>query len=143
MLDVIEHIEDDVAVLRDVYNTLPSSGWFVASVPAYQFLWSIHDEIHKHYRRYTRKKIVRLIKDAGFEIEFASYFNTLLFLPGLLKRIIDKIIPSKKGEAEVAVEVFPGPINSFLTSVFRFESKFFPKFKFPFGLSIIVVARKK
>lgn len=143
MLDVIEHIEDDAGVVRDVNNTLPQGGWFVASVPAYSFLWSVHDEIHKHYRRYTKKQIVKLISDAGFEISFSSYFNSLLFLPGFLKRILDKIFPNKRGEAEVAVEVFPGPVNSLLTKIFTLESNFFPKFTFPFGLSIIVVARKK
>jgi len=73
MLDVIEHIEDDKAVVNDVYNTLPNGGWFVATVPAYSFLWSVHDEIHKHYRRYNKKQIVNLIKNAGFEIIFSSY----------------------------------------------------------------------
>jgi SAM-dependent methyltransferase len=142
MLDVIEHIEDDKSVLKDVYNALPDGGWFFASVPAYQFLWSIHDEIHKHYRRYTRKEITALIRDAGFEIKFSSYFNTFLFLPGLLKRLLDKIIPNKKGEAEVAVEVFPGPINTLMSKIFQFEGKFFPTFKFPFGLSVMIVSQK-
>jgi SAM-dependent methyltransferase len=143
MLDVIEHIEDDKGVVADVFSILPSGGWFIASVPAYSFLWSVHDEIHNHFRRYNKKEIVKLIKEAGFEIQFASYFNSLLFIPGLLKRLFDKVINSKKGEAEVAVEVLPGPVNSLMTSIFKFERKILPIFKFPFGLSILVIARKR
>lgn len=142
ILDVIEHIEDDKGVVQDIYNLLPVGGWIIATVPAYTFLWSVHDEIHKHFRRYIKKDIIRIIKDTGFEIKFSSYFNTFLFLPGLIKRLIDKVLPTKSGEAEVAVEVFPGPINNLMTKIFSSERKFFPKFKFPFGLSIIIIAQK-
>lgn len=142
MLDVIEHIQDDLKVVKDAYQILPVGGWFVASVPAYSFLWSVHDEIHQHFRRYNKKKIVSLIEDAGFQVVYKSYFNTILFIPGLIKRFLDKIIHSNKGEAEVAVETFPGLINNIMTKLFLLEGKILPSIRFPFGMSILIIAKK-
>ncbi|MGB9702579.1 MAG: class I SAM-dependent methyltransferase [Candidatus Kapaibacteriota bacterium] len=141
-LDVIEHIENDFNAVRDIYNLLPKNGKIVATVPAYQFLWSYHDEVHKHYRRYTKKRFVALLKSAGFEIDYASYFNTLLFLPGIFKRLLDKFTVPLKSE-EYAIEIVPKFINKLFTKIFEFEKHFIPKIRFPFGISIIVVATKK
>lgn len=92
MLDVVEHIEDDESALRDAYNLLPDGGVAFITVPAYQWLWSFHDVIHMHYRRYSRRTIIDVVRKAGFRIEYSSYFNSLLFAPSVLKRLIDRVI---------------------------------------------------
>ncbi len=142
VLDVIEHIEDDNDFVKDIFNVLPKDGTLFATVPAYKFLWSIHDEVHKHFRRYKKKDIVKIIENAGFEVQFSTYFNTFLFLPGLLKRLVDKYIKPFKNQ-EFAVEILPKPINYIFQKVFELEKYFIPNIPFPFGLSILVIAKKK
>ncbi len=140
MLDVVEHIEDDAGVVRQAYDILPSGGWFVAAVPAYQWLWSRHDEIHMHQRRYNRKKFVKLLAEAGFTIEYHSYFNFFLFLPAALKRLLSKLFGEKEPPAPVD-EVSPA-VNRLFNSVFGFERRFMPALRFPFGVSFLAVAKK-
>ncbi len=141
ILDVIEHIEDDNAILDQLYQALPIDGYLVASVPAYQFLWSFHDEVHKHYRRYNLINFKKLIQNAGFQIQFATYFNTFLFPVALAKRFIDILLNIEKRN-EYAIEILPKPINTLFTKIFEFERYFFPKVSFPFGLSILIIAKK-
>lgn len=141
MLDVVEHIEDDLAVVKEVYELLPKGGSFIAAVPAYQWLWSRHDEIHMHYRRYTGARFKKLLKDAGFSVKYSSYYNHFLFLPAVAKRFVDKIFSTKKDDAPVD-EVSP-MMNSLFTKIFSFESKLMPAIKFPFGISYVAIAEKK
>ncbi len=141
MLDVLEHIEDDTAALNDVYKVLDDNGYFIMSVPAYKWMWSKHDEIHMHYRRYTKKEITSLIQAAGFKIKYASYFNSFLFLPAVLKRKLDKIIGKEEKHKDPVDKVSDG-MNTLFHNLFSFESKFLPSVSFPFGLSIIVIAQK-
>lgn len=141
ILDVIEHIEDDKAIVTQLYDTLPINGYLIASVPAYQFLWSFHDEVHKHFRRYNLSNFKKLIAEAGFDIQFATYFNTFLFPIALTKRFLDIAFGLEK-KNEYAIEIVPKPINTLFTKIFEFEKHFFPKVSFPFGLSILLIAKK-
>lgn len=142
ILDVIEHIEDDKAVINDLANTLKSGKWLIATVPAYQWLWSKHDEIHMHYRRYKKSEFKKMFKDAGFEVKFASYYNTFLFLPAVLKRFVDKLTGAEKKQTEPVEKVSPN-MNKTFDTIFKSEKKFLPDVKFPFGLSILLIAKKK
>lgn len=141
ILDVIEHIEDDKQVVKDAYNLLESGAYMIASVPAYQWLWSQHDVIHMHYRRYNLSNFKSLLKGAGFKIMYASYFNTLLFPPAVMKRFVENITKTEKS-IETPIDEVPDFVNKLFTSVFRLEKKWIPKVKVPFGLSIVVVAKK-
>ncbi|HRP02498.1 MAG TPA: class I SAM-dependent methyltransferase [Candidatus Kapabacteria bacterium] len=140
-LDVIEHIEDDKAVVKDAYNLLEKGGYVIASVPAYQWLWSHHDELHMHYRRYTKKRFMDLFKEAGFHVQYASYFNTLLFPLAALKRILDKITGASKKDNSPIEEVSPF-VNSLFKNIFLAEKKALPNLTLPFGVSIVIVAKK-
>lgn len=140
MLDVIEHIEDDNAVVRDAHNLLDTNGTIIAAVPAYQWMWSKHDEIHMHYRRYNKKNFNKLLTSNGFEIVYSSYYNTFLLLPAILKRLFDKIFGKDSNEP---IDEVSNTLNRIFTKIFTFESKFLHKLKSPFGLSIVTIARKK
>lgn len=142
MLDVIEHIEDDASVVAKAFEILPANGWFIATVPAYQRLWSKHDEIHLHYRRYNRTDFENLLKNAGFSIKYSSYFNTILFAPAIIKRFIDKITGAESKKTEPVEEVSPF-INKLFTKLFLLEKKILKNAALPFGLSIVVVAKKE
>lgn len=142
MLDVLEHIDDSMSALSDLYAILPKGGVLVITVPAYQSLWSQHDLIHKHFRRYTKKTLNAALRQTGFTIDYSTYFNTLLFLPAWLKRLVDKLTGADKHKDSPIDEV-PEGINKLFTKVFGFESNLLPAIKFPFGLSILSVAYKK
>lgn len=141
LLDVIEHIEDDSAAVKQAFDILPKGGKLIASVPAYMFLWSKHDEIHMHYRRYTKTQFTDLLINAGFEIEYSTYFNTFLFFPAVLKRFIDKITGADKKQTAPVEHVSP-LMNKLFTKIFRYEAKLLSKISLPFGLSILTVAKK-
>lgn len=141
MLDVIEHIPDDKEVVSQVYDMLPEDGYFIATVPAYQWLWSHHDVVHMHYRRYNMGNFSDLIQNAGFKIMYSSYFNTFLFPPALLKRTMDRI-SGKKAEGADPVDKVSPFLNTLFLKIFSAESAFIPSMSFPFGLSILVVAKK-
>jgi SAM-dependent methyltransferase len=139
MLDVVEHIEDDEAVVGQVYDLLPKGGCFVASVPAFRWLWSKHDDIHMHKRRYTKPEFLSLLERHGFRIEYSSYFNTFLFLPAVVARFVEKLL---KKEKETPVDEVSPFVNKIFTEVFKSERNFLTGMSFPFGLSIIAIARK-
>jgi SAM-dependent methyltransferase len=141
MLDVVEHIPDDASVIKDVFNLLPSGGYYIMTVPAYQWLWSKHDEVHMHYRRYTKKRINQIITDEGFKIEFSSYMNSFLLLPAVLKRFLDRFKSKAENEYKPVDEVSP-MLNSIFDFVYKFEANILRFVRIPFGLSIITIAQK-
>lgn len=140
MLDVIEHIDDDKGVVKQAYSVLEPGGYFIATVPAYQWLWSAHDEIHLHKRRYTLTSFRKLLTNAGFKPIRFSYFNTFLFPAAAIKRLFDK---NKKPEDihDVVDPVSPA-VNSLLDVIFKAETPFLNYFSFPFGVSIVAICQK-
>lgn len=142
MLDVIEHIENDKEVVKQVYDLLPKGGYFIASVPAYQWLWSHHDIMHMHYRRYNKSNFVNLLTSAGFGIQYSTYFNSFLLPAAVLKRFVDRFTGKAKEKNPPPVDEVSPFLNSLFTNIFSAEASFLPAVSFPFGLSIIVIARK-
>lgn len=140
-LDVIEHIEDDVQSLEVIGATLKSSGILVITVPAYQWMWSAHDEANHHKRRYSRPELKKRLEQAGFDVLYASYFNTLMFPVAVLVRIIQRILP--RNRALIDEFKMPAPaVNRLLIWLFGLESKLSGRVKIPFGLSISIVAKR-
>lgn len=140
-LDVIEHIEDDVESLKVIGTKLASNGILVVTVPAYQWMWSAHDDANHHKRRYSRPELKKSLERAGFNILYASYFNTIMFPVAMLLRIIQHILPGSR----VLVDEFkmPAPaVNKLLIWLFGLESKLSGRVQIPFGLSISIVAKK-
>ena len=83
-LDVIEHLEDDLAALRELRRVVKPGGALLVTVPAYQWLWSGHDEINHHFRRYTRRSLQRVGEEAGWRQVRTTYFNSLLLPVAIL-----------------------------------------------------------
>lgn len=144
-MDVIEHIDDDNAVVAKAFEILENKGYLIATVPAYQWLWSNHDVIHMHKRRYTKKGFNILLQNAGFNIVFSSYFNFFLFIPAVLKRFYDNAMNnasySSNPESEVIEPVSP-LMNKVFLKIFSYEKNILSKTALPFGLSIFTIARK-
>ena len=138
-LDVIEHIDDDVASLEAIKRLLSTSGKAVITVPAYMFLWSEFDEMNEHKRRYTLTELQQKLITAGFHIEKISYFNTLLFPIVYIVRKVNNIL-GRDGASDV--DMPGGIVNHSLKTIFGIE-KFLLRFcRLPFGVSILAVVSK-
>ena len=137
LLDVIEHVDEDVALLKKAGSMLKSGGSIVITVPAYQFLWSRHDEVNRHKRRYSRKLLSESVVRAGLTLRKISYFNTILFPAALIQRIASKFSDS---ESDSTLSVPARPVNTLLREVFAAERIVLSSLPLPFGLSILAVA---
>ena len=138
-LDVVEHLDDDVAGLKEMNRVLKSGGRTLIFVPAFMWLWGVQDDISNHRIRYTKKQIVERLKLAGFEIERATYANWTFFAPILAGRTIMKITGIKP-ESEKNVNV--SALNGIFGKIFSAERLWLKNFDFPFGVSIVITAKK-
>lgn len=96
LFDVIEHIEDDLNFLTKIHSLMTEGGRLYATVPAYNFLWSSEDEFAGHFRRYTQKTISKVLKKAGFEIEYMTYFFRFLPPAIFLYRTMPSVLNKQK-----------------------------------------------
>lgn len=144
MFDVLEHLDDDAGALRGAVANLGNDGLVLATVPAYQWLWSAHDASHHHRRRYTAPRLGRAFESAGLSLLHLGYFNTRLFPLAVLTRVFDKVRGDRSDEHLLPVPA--APINRGLRKVFASERSRLagPKPRpFRYGLSVVAVGRKK
>lgn len=139
MFDVLEHVDDDIGALRSLYKRLKSTGLFILTVPAYQFLWSHHDVVNHHKRRYLRSNLEKLLQTVGFSVIYSTYFNTIFFPIVLIVRFVNNLLRRRSG---TDIKMPPRVINALLTKIFAAESRVIPQISLPYGVSILVVARK-
>ena len=131
--DVIEHVPDDRAAFGEARRVIRPGGTMVVTVPAYQWLWSQHDETHGHKRRYTRKRLVAVAESAGWNTRFATYFNTLLLPPIALVRAF------RRGEGSDTTDysLTGRRLNELLTVPMRAEAQLIRRgVRLPAGVSI-------
>jgi SAM-dependent methyltransferase len=140
-LDVIEHVDDDVGALRNAHALLRRDGLAIVTVPAYQFLWSAHDVVNQHRRRYRRSALRKLFSDNGFEVVQASYFNSWLFPLALVERLGRRML-KRSDEAHLTL---PSPrVNRAFERAFLGErDHLVGGGSFPAGLSILIIAQAK
>lgn len=136
--DVLEHVEEDAASVRRLAELVRPGGVVVATVPAYRWMWSGHDEQHHHRRRYDKAQFEALFRGAGLSIVKASHFNTLLFPVAAAARLLKRLL-RLGGEDD---RMPPAWINRGLATVFGWEAGWVARGSLPFGLSILVVARR-
>lgn len=138
-MDLIEHLDDDKGFLEEMQRVLKTGGALVLTTPAFDFLWSVDDEMAHHKRRYTRKRLEKLAEDTGFKVNYISYRYFYIFLPSL---IIFKLQKMKKRQTN-SLEMTPGKMNNLLTRVMRRENRQIAKGrKYPFGVGIIAILKK-
>jgi hypothetical protein len=139
MLDVLEHIDDDVASLTTLGGLLADRGQMLVTVPAVPALWSNHDVLHHHKRRYTRAGLAATVGAAGLQLDSIGYFNSLLFPLALVQRLAAKLTGS-----EQPVDSLPAaPLNAALQAVFAAERHCVGRVSFPIGLSLYAIARPR
>ena len=139
-LDVVEHLDDDIAGLKEMHRVLKTNGRTLIFVPAFMWLWGVQDDVSNHRIRYTKKQIVERLEKAGFEIERATYANLTFFAPILAGRTLMKITRIRP-ESENNVNI--SALNGVLGKIFGVEKLWLRNFNFPFGVSIVIVAKKQ
>ena len=136
-LDVIEHIEDDQSAVNNMLTMLEPGGWLVLTVPALPALWTQHDQINMHFRRYTRTSLTDLLRPHG-ELLDCRYLYTALALPKLALAALQRIHSSKPSPPQVPF----GLLNRVMKGYFKAEWALTKRCPMPFGSSLIAVVRK-
>jgi len=138
MLDVLEHIDQDISALIALKQYLSSNGKILLTVPAHPWLFGAHDQYLHHQRRYTQSQLQRVLGQAGLVSARMSYFNCILFPLAALTRLIEKYLNLKNstgGTTPVA------PLNWLLKKIFMCERYLLRYVNLPFGVSLLCIAK--
>ena len=138
-LDVVEHLDDDVAGLKEMHRVTKTGGYSLIFVPAFMWLWGVQDDISHHRIRYTRKQIVERLQKVGFTVERATYANFTFFAPVLGGRVFMRVTgikPASENNINISA------LNGTFGKLFSAERHWLKNLDFPFGVSIVVVAKK-
>lgn len=143
--DVIEHIDDDISVLRGIYQALKPGGHALITVPQHQFLWSSLDELVHHKRRYGRKELMDKARQAGLEVRFVSSFLFMLFPLMLLSRLLDRGRGQESETQALDRRVrFSGWVNAVFDAFMRLDEAMIGwRWSLPWGGSLLLLARKR
>lgn len=143
MMDVLEHVDNDVALLREYTDRMPADGLVLITVPAFQFLWSGHDVFLEHRRRYTKETIATVVRAAGLRVVRSRYFFGMLFPLLAVMRLTDRfLLSSGRYEAKSSLKKSPDLINNILTKVHDIErAVLFPLNRFA-GLTVFCLAKR-
>ncbi len=134
IFDVLEHTPDDAAFLTTLFDVLTTDGKIIITVPAFQFLWSEHDVLHHHYRRYSKKSLRTVLEKCGYQVTFMSYWNMLLFFPAALMRKM-----GKTGESSLTMSNI---FDAILFYIVKGESHLIPTLSLPIGTGLVAYAKK-
>ena len=139
--DCLEHLEDDKKALKNWKSLLKIGGVMYVFVPAFMSLWSYHDEVNMHHRRYTNAELKSKLTAENLEIQKASYWNFFLFLPVYGFRKLSSVFQkNKKGESDISIG--NSVVNSTLLQLIMFENKLLKAVNFPFGVSTFCIAKR-
>lgn len=143
MMDVLEHVADDVALLKYYADRMDAGGHILITVPAFQFMWSGHDIFLEHHRRYTIKTIEAVAEKAGLTPVKSRYFFASLFPVIASIRLVKKIILDRGGmKPRSDLKLYPEWLNSILIAIHDMERLTSFAFNKSFGLSVFCLCRK-
>lgn len=137
VLDVVEHIADDVAALAAMRERLAPGGVILITVPAHPWMWSAHDEVNHHHRRYTRRTLRAAIVAAGLTPEKLGWFNSLLFPLAAGARLLGRLTGREDSDDSPP----PPLVNALFERVFRLERHLVGRVPMAPGVSIVALAR--
>ena len=135
ILDVLEHVEGDRAALAAMATKLRPGGHILITVPAHPWMWSAHDVVNHHQRRYTRRTLRAAVESAGLKIEMMSWFNSLLFPLAASARIVGRLTGKEDSDDKLP----PAPINALFERVFGLERYALGRLPLPPGVSLAAI----
>jgi SAM-dependent methyltransferase len=135
ILDVIEHIDEDRAGLESLARKLKPGGRILITVPAFPWMWSAHDVVNHHKRRYTRKTLRALVADAGLRLDMMSWFNSLLFPLAAASRLAGRLT----GKTDSDDTLPPRPVNALFEWIFGLERYALGRLPLPPGVSLVAI----
>jgi SAM-dependent methyltransferase len=142
ILDCLEHVDDDLIALSEMYRILRPGGILLLTVPAYGFLWSEHDEALHHRRRYGSMELKNKMESVGFGLEQVSFFITTMFFPILALRVLQNLFKNDVHPQTTHI-LLPHWINSLLISILAIERMLCKRgLNLPFGVSLVAVGTK-
>lgn len=142
--DVLEHIADEATALRNWLRMLKPGGRLLVCVPAFMFLWSDHDAVNHHLRRYTRKKLRAALDRAGFVIQRAGYWNFSLFFPASALRLIHRAAARSERQKRGQLRPTLSLVNAALYTLLRVENRLLlNSCQFPVGVSTFAIASRE
>jgi len=139
VLDVVEHVEDDIGALQAMASLLKPGGKILVTVPAHQWMWSAHDVVNHHKRRYSKSGFEAALGKAGLKWKKLGYFNSLLFPLAVAARFAGKLMGKDDSDDSPPAK----PINTLFEAVFRLERHAVGRVPLPPGLSLIALASPK
>jgi len=141
MLDVLEHLEDDAVALQSLRHLLKPGAYAIITVPALQSLWSVHDVINRHYRRYTKRGLKLLLEDSGFTVRDLRYF---FFWPLGLIYLRKLLLGTEQRPGKLyTVSVPAAPVNRLFAGLSRLEQRLMRlRVRWPLGSSLLAVVEK-
>ena len=144
-LDVVEHLDDDAAALREIRRVLRPRGKVLVTVPAHPFLWGDQDEVNQHKRRYVATEVRERLTATGFDVLRLTYINAFMFAPiaaaRMLRRLEHRLRPRIKAQSDFRYPA-PGPLNFLLGWIFGAEAPIVRRVDIPVGVSILALAQK-
>ena len=140
-LDVLEHLDDDRAGLREAARLVKPGGLLLLTVPALPSLWGGQDVVSEHRRRYTKRSLAGLCAEAGLSDYQVGYFNTLLFPAAASVRWSRRALGRANRRQSDFAQQRPGVVNDVLTWLFGLESYFVNYASLPIGVSLLAKYR--
>ncbi|MBI1880616.1 MAG: class I SAM-dependent methyltransferase [Chloroflexi bacterium] len=140
-LDLIEHLADDVLAIHELARILKPGGSLIIFTPAFNFLWSLQDEVGHHYRRYTGGELRQKLEKAGLSIHKLTYANTFLFPLIWVGRVALRL-SGNNIQVTSENDLHPGWSNTMLQTIFAAERPLLRYANLPFGVSLLCVAKK-
>jgi hypothetical protein len=136
---VLEHVEQDEAALASIARKLKVGGKILITVPAHPWMWSAHDEVNHHKRRYTRKTLRGAIHAAGLQVEMLSWFNSLLFPLAAAARLAGRVTGKEDSDDKLP----PKPVNSLFETIFGWERYALGRLPLPPGVSLVAIVSRR
>ena len=137
--DILEHVDQDDVGLKEIFRILKPGGHALLTVPAFESLWGIQDDISLHKRRYLKPGFSQLVKTAGFDVKRSFYFNYLLFPLIWVTRLILRIL---KPKIRAETDINSAFINKVLLKLFTADILSAEVVNPPCGVSILILGRK-
>jgi len=141
-LDVLEHVDNDFFLIKELVRVCKPGGHIIITVPAFNVLWSVHDDALHHRRRYTRNRLLEKVDQLNCKVIKSSYYNTALILPILVVRKLKRLFSKKQVVRSDFFMRIPRWLNALLTFLFTSEICCLQFLSFPFGVSFLLILQK-